>query len=263
MSINNNETVNLETEIRKLQPLMIDKLTMILNVDGSWKKLMAIVPKDDESGQNKFISEHFRLIEQGSRLRQKGCAEIFLEEWGTMGKKRPTVGKLLDLLTKAELFRAADYIAIDVLNRKESPKRPNSGPAAQIDIDSLLPEYRDIVGSSSLIAVDIHRSSSFQNEVQNSPELIPQEQVSYQIPTFLNQDFSSTSEFSNTDSTHESHSKKETQSSEVEGENISFKLPRCLESLALSSDETTNEFSQSASENAVIPRLVLNYTVSE
>lgn len=59
MSITDNQTINLETEIRKLQPVMIDKLTMILNVDGSWKKLMAIVPNDDESEQYKFISEHF------------------------------------------------------------------------------------------------------------------------------------------------------------------------------------------------------------
>jgi len=32
-----------------------------------------------------------------------------------MGRKAPTLGLLLDLLIKAELFRAADYIACDIL----------------------------------------------------------------------------------------------------------------------------------------------------
>lgn len=43
------------------------------------------------------------------------CTAIFLEEWGTSGKNRPTVRTLLELLIKAEMFRAADYIAVDVL----------------------------------------------------------------------------------------------------------------------------------------------------
>lgn len=50
-----------------------------------------------------------------------------------MGRKRPTIRKLINLLIQVELFRAADYLAIEVLN-EEPPKRPQSGPAAPIDI---------------------------------------------------------------------------------------------------------------------------------
>jgi len=35
-----------------------------------------------------------------------------------MGRKRPTLGILLELLIKAELFRAADYVACNILKRK-------------------------------------------------------------------------------------------------------------------------------------------------
>lgn len=55
------------------------------------------------------------LIEQAAQQQKRNAAEIFLSEWGTMGKKRPTLGTLLNLLIKAELFRAADYIAADIL----------------------------------------------------------------------------------------------------------------------------------------------------
>lgn len=57
------------------------------------------------------------MIEQAAHQYNRHAAEIFLEEWSTMGKKRPTLRLLLDLLIKAELFRAADYIACDILQR--------------------------------------------------------------------------------------------------------------------------------------------------
>lgn len=58
------------------------------------------------------------MIEQAARHGKRNAAEIFLDEWGTMGKKRPTLETLLECLVKAELFRAADYVACDILKRK-------------------------------------------------------------------------------------------------------------------------------------------------
>lgn len=57
-----------------------------------------------------------------------------LDEWGTSGRVLPTLGHLLYLLTKAKLFRAADYIAVSLLNQSK-PKRPEQGPEAAIPID--------------------------------------------------------------------------------------------------------------------------------
>lgn len=53
-------TVCLDTELRKLRPAELYKLGQILNISDSWKKLMAIVPKDGASNIPKFNTEHFR-----------------------------------------------------------------------------------------------------------------------------------------------------------------------------------------------------------
>lgn len=54
------------------------------------------------------------------------------EEWGTSGRSRPTIGHLLQLLVRIEYFRAADYVAVDIL-KEDPPQRPQYGPAAVID----------------------------------------------------------------------------------------------------------------------------------
>lgn len=50
--------VNLNMEIRKLGLTELYKLGAILNTSDCWKKLMAIVPKQDNLP--KFTSEHIR-----------------------------------------------------------------------------------------------------------------------------------------------------------------------------------------------------------
>lgn len=58
---------------------------------------------------------HCRLVEGAGEQQRRPCAEIFLEEWGCSGRKRPTLADLLQLLIEAELYRAADYVAVDLL----------------------------------------------------------------------------------------------------------------------------------------------------
>lgn len=133
-------TICWDTELRKLKLGELCQLGLILNVSDLWKKLMAIVPKEDASDFPKFTSEHFSIIEQAARQQNRSAAEIFLSEWGTMGKRRPTIHTLFKLLVKAELFRAADYVARDIL-KVELPERPKHGPAAPVDTsDEMLKE---------------------------------------------------------------------------------------------------------------------------
>ncbi|KAI4494252.1 hypothetical protein M0802_009121 [Mischocyttarus mexicanus] len=127
-----NVIVNSNTELRKLQPAHKYTLAEILNVSDSWKKLMAIIPRDD-TNTPRFNSEHINLIDQIVEKHRENGAKILLEEWSTMGRLRPTLGILLNLLIKAELFRAADYVAGEIL-KVDLPKRPEYGPAAIIDI---------------------------------------------------------------------------------------------------------------------------------
>lgn len=76
----------------------------------------------------------FRLIESAAERMRKPCTEILLDEWGTMGRVRPALGHLLHLLVTAELFRAADYVAVRLLNI-EPPERPLVGPAARVNAE--------------------------------------------------------------------------------------------------------------------------------
>ncbi|RLU17585.1 hypothetical protein DMN91_009821 [Ooceraea biroi] len=136
--------VCVNTEIQDLKPAELHTLGIILNYSDSWKKLMVIVPA--ERNGFKFNNQHVSIIEQATETDDRNAAEIFIDEWSTMGKKAPTLGLLLDLLIKAELFRAADYVSCDIL-KQEKPKRPDKGPAAPIDIsdsfiEKLLEEHQ-------------------------------------------------------------------------------------------------------------------------
>nr|WMZ41590.1 tube protein [Altica viridicyanea] len=131
-------------EIRKLLPSQIRELASILETHELWKRLMTIIPKTleknnyqcdvNENNRHKYNSEHFKLIENESDKSRKTCTEILFDEWGTSGRIRPALGHLLYLLTKANLFRAADYVAVDLLHQ-EKPKRPNVGPEAEIPVN--------------------------------------------------------------------------------------------------------------------------------
>lgn len=126
------------TEIRHIAAADAYQLAQILEHSNSWKKLMAIIPKTFSSppvrdAPKKYNADEIRLIENASLKQGRTGAEILFDEWGTSGRKRPTVGNLLDLLVEAELLRAADYVAMNFLN-EPPPERPANGPAAKIDI---------------------------------------------------------------------------------------------------------------------------------
>lgn len=53
-------TICLDTELRKLRPAELYTLGQILSMSDSWKKLMAIVPKEGNPNLSKFNAEHFR-----------------------------------------------------------------------------------------------------------------------------------------------------------------------------------------------------------
>lgn len=57
------------------------------------------------------------VSEECARDRREGF-EVLVEEWGTSGRKRPTVGDLVAILQVAKLYRAMDYLTITVLSGK-------------------------------------------------------------------------------------------------------------------------------------------------
>lgn len=134
------------TEIRKLPPSALRELVIILEYNESWKKLMDRIPKTLEKDKyecplhinnlRKYRTEHFKLIENASKTTGRSCTEILFDEWGTSGRVRPALGHLLYLLTSVELFRAADYVAVNLLHR-EPPTRPADGPPALVTIPDI------------------------------------------------------------------------------------------------------------------------------
>ncbi|RZF49012.1 hypothetical protein LSTR_LSTR014541 [Laodelphax striatellus] len=126
--------MSVDTELRKLKPGTINKIVEILECGESWKKLMSIIPVEmDENEPMKYTMHHMKMIECASRKQQRACTQIFLEEWGTSGKNRPRLSSLRTFLVKAELFRAAEFVAVELL-KEAPPERPSSGPAARIEI---------------------------------------------------------------------------------------------------------------------------------
>ncbi|XP_015108488.1 uncharacterized protein LOC107035533 [Diachasma alloeum] len=130
--------VTADTEIRKLTISELSSLARALSPD-SWKILMASIKIPGSKDIPRFTSEDVRLIEEAGKNQQRPAAEVFLAEWCTMGKTRPTVGSMIQLLVETNLLRAADYLAVDVL-KGDPAERPQEGPAAAVDLSKLLEE---------------------------------------------------------------------------------------------------------------------------
>jgi len=92
---------------------------------------MCAIPSEGNQSRPKYTTEHMQLIERYGQKTSKLCGEILIDEWSTSGKKRPTVKTLLELLVQCRLFRAADYVASEILE-VELPARPSEGPAAPV-----------------------------------------------------------------------------------------------------------------------------------
>lgn len=124
-----------ESELRKLSFHHMNMIASHMK-DSAWQKLMMIIPKDlndplpaDSHSQTtkfKYTRDHLRMIEDAryNARPPKLPGHILFEEWGTSGKCRPTLGHLIQLLIQADLYRVADYLAIDILNGEEMTKTP-------------------------------------------------------------------------------------------------------------------------------------------
>lgn len=57
------------------------------------------------------------MIEDASEKQRRSCSEIFLEDWGTSGRELPRLSDLLNLSKNCQLYRAADFISVNLLKR--------------------------------------------------------------------------------------------------------------------------------------------------
>ncbi|KAH8369255.1 hypothetical protein KR009_005901 [Drosophila setifemur] len=152
------------TELRRVEDNDIYRLSKILDENACWRKLMSIIPKGLDvqtssaaGGLNfpsavkkgfKYTTQDVRQIDEAAnRAADQSKSQMMIDEWKTSGKlhERPTVGVLLQLLVQAELFSAADFVALDFLS-EPTPDRPADGPAAPISLDwsELVDEDMDV-----------------------------------------------------------------------------------------------------------------------
>uniref|UniRef100_A0A1A9VDQ6 Death_2 domain-containing protein n=1 Tax=Glossina austeni TaxID=7395 RepID=A0A1A9VDQ6_GLOAU len=153
-----------ETELRHLHQKDSYELSLILDDNEGWLDLIQVIPKkiDNESfnldesidseeflpiSERKYNNDHIRLIQNAVQYHgdSRLFSEILFDEWGTSGRKheRPTLGVLLNLLLKAKLIRAANFLAKNLL--KEPLPRPTAEAAVKIADTSLPSEiFKDI-----------------------------------------------------------------------------------------------------------------------
>jgi Tube Death domain len=101
-----------DTEIRKMRLDLLNQLCRLLDSELSLFMGSIVVDLDNPNSNPKFTSNDVDQIKiYAEQNRSSPIRVLLVNEWGTMGKKRPTLKNLLELLVKCHLYRAADYLA--------------------------------------------------------------------------------------------------------------------------------------------------------
>lgn len=146
---NGGSGVTATSELRLLPSWAKSQLAHILEVTHGWREVMGRVPghpwtpgmplPEGEQYHRKYSSDDILLVsEECARDRREGF-EVLVEEWGTSGRKRPTVGDLVALLQLAKLYRAMDYLTVNVLNGEPLPRETGDSDALD-QLDQALEE---------------------------------------------------------------------------------------------------------------------------
>jgi len=123
MAVANGVAVNKDQgglEIRHLSYLHKRALGEIFAVNEGWKEFMARIRMPGKPSQNRFSSDDIRILDTAVKNGQASSGfELLIDEWGTMGKRRPTLNDVLNLCMEMEAYAAASYISAQVLKRGE------------------------------------------------------------------------------------------------------------------------------------------------
>jgi hypothetical protein len=132
-------SVTLGQELRKVDLSVIKHLGEILSNPDDWKSLMSHIPSERLDRDKRFdnidiryeflglknliLGSHmettlFSAVERASHGSGRTAFEILVENWGTMGRKRPTLKLLMIFLMELNLLRAASYISKNYSNCK-------------------------------------------------------------------------------------------------------------------------------------------------
>ncbi|EDW83719.1 uncharacterized protein Dwil_GK13530 [Drosophila willistoni] len=191
------------TELRRVEDNDIYRLATILDVNACWRKLMSIIPKGLDvqaasaagalnyheiaaNGGLKYSAQDISLIDGvAERLPpDQSISQVMIDEWKTSGKlnERPTVGVLLQLLVQAELYSAADFVALDFLSESK-PERPADGPAAHISLDLTEDLEEDMDVDNEQPGSLARNLDYFDKHIEPHDKSVPQPLVNERPPT--------------------------------------------------------------------------------
>jgi Tube Death domain len=125
-----------EMELRHVPTQQQLRLVKVLDTDDSILSLLMsnIVKNLDNPTESelKFSSADVQAVREHAHRHNKSSILVLLDEWSTMGRARPKVKDLFNLLVKCQLYEGADFLS-DILGETR-PERPQNGPAARVDI---------------------------------------------------------------------------------------------------------------------------------
>jgi len=142
-------TQKLEEEIRHLSPKHRAGLASILtSSEDNWKSFMGKIPRSREDSTCRYAMKHIRMIEDNSKRTGRNPFETLLDEWGTVGKKRPTLIDIIRIFQTSQQFnQALHYVKTEILE---------------------LDEYDEDVADPMMERLDGDDSNQFDNESTNT-----------------------------------------------------------------------------------------------
>ncbi|KAK6195973.1 hypothetical protein SNE40_001288 [Patella caerulea] len=134
-----------ESYIRSLPYSAFRELYKRLDPGKEWEKLAVFIPKrldmTDEDFEPRYSYEAIIQYADIGNKPHSSATSALLADWGTQNAK---IKHLIAALVKAELYAAADYLSVKILNKEPVPR--------QSDIEEVYPRPNDL---NNLPTVDI------------------------------------------------------------------------------------------------------------
>lgn len=167
LEVYNSDAMSLETELRFVPAQGRAQLCNILGANTeTWKSFMSKIPASRTDGRPMYSQEDIQTIENVSS--GNNAVDTLLDEWGTTGRKRPTLQDLANILRADEEFTRALYcVATDILNFNDIDEIPYSAAEADpILLNGLPLEFESLASTNHTMMTHLDEEK-FEANVQN------------------------------------------------------------------------------------------------
>ncbi|KAI1308635.1 Interleukin-1 receptor-associated kinase 4 [Halotydeus destructor] len=120
-----------ETELRHLSPGHRRTVASILDQSDGWRELASSLKRPDGQDGYLLTSSNIRILEQMKHVAGGSSpTQALIDYWATCSRKRPSLKVLVDTLVQCNLYRAADYVKIEILGQAE-----HTGQDGDLDLE--------------------------------------------------------------------------------------------------------------------------------